>query len=147
MFLQIAIGSALILLTITIGGLVVMAMEIGFARTHHWLLREPHRPKLLIVIAAVSVGVLMVLSAGIWVWAFAFWGIGAFPTLEESLYFAMVSYTTLGFGDILLPREWRLLAGMAAANGFLGFGLLTALLVEALRHVRLGQLDARRRRD
>ena len=34
---------------------------------------------------------------------------------------------------------------MAAANGFLNFGLMTALLVEALRHVRLGQVDARRR--
>ena len=62
------------------------------------------------------------------------------------MYFSLVSFTTLGFGDVLFPPEWRLLSGMAAANGLLNFGLLTALLVEALRHVRLGQMNARDRR-
>jgi hypothetical protein len=72
--------------------------------------------------------------------------LGIFETLEEAVYFALVSYTTLGFGDVLLEKEWRLLSGMAAANGLLNFGLLTALLVEALRHIRLGQMDVRRGR-
>ena len=49
---------------------------------------------------------------------------------------------------LLVPaREWRLLAGMEAANGLLNFGLLTALLIEALRQIRLGQFDARRKRE
>ena len=52
--------------------------------------------------------------------------------------------TTLGFGDLLLPQPWRLLAGMEAANGFLTFGLLTALLIEGLRQVRLRQAETRR---
>jgi hypothetical protein len=33
---------------------------------------------------------------------------------------------------------------MASVNGFLSFGLLTALMVEALRQVRLSQLEMRR---
>ena len=41
----------------------------------------------------------------------------------------------------------RLLAGMEAANGFLNFGLLTALLIEGLRQVRLGQWDTRQKRS
>jgi hypothetical protein len=41
------------------------------------------------------------------------------------------------------PPAWRILAAMAAVNGFLSFGLLTALLVEALRQVRLAQLERR----
>ena len=68
-----------------------------------------------------------------------------FATLEASVYFSLVAYTTLGFGDILLPNDWRLLSGMAAANGLLNFGLLTAILVETLRQIRLGQIDALRR--
>jgi len=46
----------------------------------------------------------------------------------------------LGFGDILLPMEWRLLAGMAAVNGLLNFGFLTVLTVEVLRRIRLAQM-------
>ena len=83
---------------------------------------------------------------GVWVWAAAFLELGAFSTLEESVYFALVVFTTLGLGDVILPMEWRLLAGMAAANGFLNFGLLTALLIEALRQVRLAQVEKRRSR-
>lgn len=79
-------------------------------------------------------------------WALAFVELGAFGTLEESVYFALVVFTTLGLSDVILPMEWRLLSGMAAANGFLNFGLLTALLIEALRHIRLAQVDRRKSR-
>jgi hypothetical protein len=42
-------------------------------------------------------------------------------------------------------QGWRLLAGMEAANGFLNFGLLTALLIEAFRQVRINQVEQQRR--
>ncbi len=145
MFIQIAIGAGLLLISILIAAVSAWVMEILFQRAHGWLMREPHRPKLVALIVAVSLWVLGIITAGVWIWAGAFYALGIFPTLEEAVYFAIVSYTTLGFGDVLLPVEWRLLAGMAAANGLLNFGLLTALLVEALRHVRLGQVEHRRR--
>lgn len=59
----------------------------------------------------------------------------------------MVMFTTLGLGDVLLPKDWRILAGMEAANGFLNFGLLSALFIEALRLVRLNQVKVSRRRE
>lgn len=143
MLVQIALGSGLLLSSILIAALSAILMEMTFGWGHEWLLREPHRPKLVVLIAGVSVWVLGVITAGVWLWAFAFLALGVFATLEESVYFSLVTFTTLGFGDVLLPKEWRLLAGMAAANGLLNFGLLTALLVEALRHVRLGQVAMR----
>ena len=66
--------------------------------------------------------------------------LGLFDALEPAVYFALVSFTTLGYGDLLLPDGWRLLGGMAAANGFMTFGILIASLVEALRHVRVAQI-------
>ena len=146
MFVQIVIGSGLLLLSILIAATSAMVMEWVFAVATPWLLREPHRPKLMLVLAGVSVWVLAILTAGIWIWALAFHALGAFVTLEEAVYFSLVSSTTLGFGDVLLPMEWRILSGMAAANGFLTFGLMTALMVEALRHIRLGQHEARKKR-
>jgi hypothetical protein len=145
MFIQIAIGTGLLIISILIGAVSAWGIELAFLRSHRWLMREPHRPKLMIVVAGVALWVLGILTAGTWIWAGAFYALGIFATMEESVYFALVAFTTLGFGDILLPVEWRLLAGMAATNGLLNFGALTALLVEALRHVRLGQVEQRRR--
>lgn len=139
MFLQIALGSALLTTTILIGAASAMGVELALASMRDWLRGPPHRPKLLLVIAAVLLWVLGTITVGVWLWAFAFHLLGVFATLEQSVYFALVTFTTLGFGDLLLPLEWRLLGGMAAANGFLSFGLLTALLVEALRQVRIDQ--------
>lgn len=135
------------LINITLAAIAAMVLEVIFQRGHTWLMREPHRPKLVILLAGVSLWILGVVTVGVWVWGLAYYKLGVFGTLEEAIYFSLVSYTTLGFGDVLLHQQWRLLAGMEAANGFLNFGLLTALLIEALRQIRLGQVEQRRRRD
>jgi hypothetical protein len=41
-------------------------------------------------------------------------------TFEEALYFLIVTFTTVGYGDITLgAEEWRLLSGTEALNGVL----------------------------
>lgn len=146
MGIQLLLGSSLLLCSILFSAVFALIMEMTFLWGHKWLLKEPHRPKLILVISAVSVWALAVLTIAVWLWAFAFLALGAFATLEEAVYFSLVTFTTLGFGDVLLPKEWRLLAGLASANGLLNFGLLTAVLVEALRTVRLGQVEVNRKR-
>ena len=74
----------------------------------------------------------------IWLWAYAYLRLDLFGSVEQALYFAAVSYTTLGFGDVLLPEDWGLLSGAAAANGLLLFGLSAAFLVETSARLRLG---------
>lgn len=145
MLVQIVTGTGLLLVNIVLAALAALAMELGFQRFHPWLMREPHAPKLVVLVASVSLGVLGVITAGLWIWALAYRALGVFPDLESAVYFSLVTYTTLGFGDLLLPQHWRLLAGMEAANGFLNFGLLTALLIEGMRQVRLRQAETRRR--
>ena len=81
------------------------------------------------------------ITLDVWLWAFAFQYLGVFPDLEHAVYFALVSFTTLGYGDLLLPTEWRILGGMAAANGLLNIGLMTAFMIEALRHIRVRQIE------
>jgi voltage-gated potassium channel Kch len=145
MFVQIAVGTGLLLVNILMAAVAAMALEVIFVRLHPWLMREPHRPKLVGLLVGVSLWVLGVITAGTWIWAVALDALGAFPNLEEALYFSLVAYTTLGLGDIVPAPEWRLLAGMEAANGLLNFGLLTALLIEAFRQIRLGQVEQKRR--
>ena len=145
MFIQIAVGTGLLLVNLTFAAVAAMVLEVLFLRFHPWLLREPHRPKLVLLIAGVSLWVLGVVTVAVWVWALALVGLGAFATLEEAVHFSLAAFTTLGLGDVVPAREWRLLAGMEAANGFLNFGLLTALLIEALRQIRLSQFEHRRK--
>lgn len=146
MFTQIAIGTMLMMMTILISGFAFFALEVLLSRSHSWLMREPHRPKLALVMSVTVIWVLGMVTVGVWLWAFAFRALDIFTTMEASVYFALVAYTTLGYGDILLPHEWRLLGGMAAANGLLSMGLLTAMLVEVLRHVRIGQIEMARKK-
>jgi hypothetical protein len=143
MLTQIALGTGLLVLNVLIMALAAFFLEDAFRRAHLWLISPPQRPKLLLMLVCVCLWVLAVVSTGVWIWALALNQLGAFPTLESSVYFALVAFTTLGLGDVLAPAEWRILAAMAAVNGFLSFGLLTALLVEALRQVRLAQLELR----
>jgi Ion channel len=143
MLVQIALGTGLLLINVMVMAVAALALEVVFRRAHPWLIAPPQRSKLLVMLVGVGIWVLAVITTGVWIWAFALWGLGAFGTVEESVYFSLVAFSTLGLGDVVPPTEWRILSVMAAVNGFLSFGLLTALLVEALRQVRLAQLDRR----
>jgi len=83
--------------------------------------------------------ILLVLTLSVWSWAGVYLYIGLFDQLETALYFAIVSFTTVGYGDVVIGENWRLLAGMTATNGLLVFGLFTAFLVEILDVVRFRQ--------
>ncbi len=74
-------------------------------------------------------------------WAFTYRRYELFENFETAFYFSSASYTTLGFGDVLLPEAWRLLAGATAANGFLLFGLSAAFLFDAAGQLRLAGVN------
>ncbi len=83
-----------------------------------------------VMLVLLSVWLMAAHVIEIGVWAALFLRLQIFDAIEPSLYFAAVSYTTLGFGDVLLPEEWRLLSGACAASGLLMFGLSAAFLFE-----------------
>ena len=140
---QILLGSGLLVVNVLVMALAAMVLESVFRVAHPWLVRPPQRPKLLVMLVGVGIWVLVVLRVGIWMCAYVLFETGVFKSIEESLYYSIEAFSTLGLGDVVPKDEWRILAAMAAVNGLLSFGLLTALLVEALRQVRLGQLERR----
>ena len=74
------------------------------------------------------------------IWATFYYARGLFPDFETSLYFSVTSYTTIGFGDVVLPRAWRMLGGIEGISGVLLCGLSTAFvfaIVNALFQMRL----------
>jgi hypothetical protein len=63
-----------------------------------------------------------------------------FSDFETALYFSITSYTTIGFGDVVLPRAWRLFGGIEGITGVLLCGLSTAFvfaIINAMFQVRV----------
>ncbi len=78
-------------------------------------------------------------------WAVAYWyfaGEAEFANFESTVYFSSVTYTTLGYGDIVLTNKWRMVCGVEAMNGILLFGWSTALLFLLVQHLWFGRNDA-----
>lgn len=146
MFLQIALGSGLLVVNVLVMAVAALVLETVFRAAHPWLITPPQRAKLILMLVGVGIWILAVLTVGVWIWAYVLFETGVFKSMEESVYFAIVAFSTLGLGDVVPHQEWRIFAAMAAVNGFLSFGLLTALLVEALRQVRLAQLEMRHKK-
>ena len=133
MIAQLAIGT----LIIVINAGVQAEMFASFARRLEMVILVLRRKlRRFTNTAAIVVAVLFVMlvhSVQVWIWAATFMVLGAFHELEPALYFSLISFTTVGFGDITLGPEWRLLSGLMAANGFMSFGWSTAYMVELVR--------------
>ena len=78
------------------------------------------------------------------VWALFFHYVGVLETWESAVYFSTSSFTTVGFGDLVLSQEWRLLGSIEAINGMILFGWSTAFLFAGVRRIysHLYGLDA-----
>jgi hypothetical protein len=79
------------------------------------------------------------------IWAAFYSWNGLFHDFETSLYFSLSSYTTAGYGEVLLPRSWRLLGTIEAISGVLLCGLSAAFLFAIVNALfRFGALRFRR---
>ncbi|WP_192179770.1 ion channel [Mesorhizobium amorphae] len=67
-------------------------------------------------------------------WALLYRSLGAFEDFETAVYFSGVTFTSLGYGDVVLSGRMRLLAPLQAANGLMMFGVTTALFIAAVQH-------------
>jgi hypothetical protein len=136
MLLQLLIGSAIISLTIVIHVGFTAAAEWGLSREHIWPGRRAGFVRFVVLLVGMTLLLLASISLCVWLWALCLMWLGVFHEAEIAVYFALVSFTTLGFGDIILDKQWRILSGLMAANGLLIFGLTTAVLVDFLSRFR-----------
>jgi hypothetical protein len=85
-----------------------------------------NHPSLLLIITMIAtVSVLMAAHViEVFVWSLSYAIVGAVPAEGGLVYFAFVSYATLGYGDVLPVERWQLPGPLAAMNGALLFGVV-----------------------
>lgn len=132
MWEQIILGSALIIGTTVAHGIGTIVAMFGLTHVHRF--NDTHVGRGFVISALVLVMFLISVADAV-VWAFAYVEVGAIPEFEAALYFSMVTFTTLGYGDLTLDPSWRLLASFEAANGIIMFGWTTALIVAYLQRI------------
>ena len=67
-------------------------------------------------------------------WAVIYMALGAFQDFETALYFSGLTFTSLGYGDVVINGRVRLIAPLQAANGLMMFGITTGLFIAAFQH-------------
>jgi ion channel len=68
-------------------------------------------------------------------WAVAFAWTRALPELQSALYFSAVTYTTTGYGDLVLPERWRLVGAVEALTGILMCGWSTGFFFAVVSRI------------
>ena len=142
-----AITTAEMLTKLLIGfGLMALCVAIhavGLTAAIRYLRRSADRARTFLsctgLLIAIAGGTIFVHLIEITVWAvFYAWSQGM-PDMDSALYFSAVTYTTVGYGDLVLPHEWRLVGGVEALTGILMCGWSTAFffaVVSRMYHVQ-----------
>jgi len=137
MLINIVIGCVLVVLTTVLhAGAMVAALQ-GFRIAHaeRWARETPLTRVSVVAALVLTMFLATLIEAGMW--AGTYLALGAISGLERALYFSTVTYTTLGYGDVVMEDGWRLLSSFEAANGIIMFGWTTALIVAAVQRVYL----------
>jgi hypothetical protein len=69
-------------------------------------------------------------QVGLWA-GFLVW-LGALKTYDDAFYFSLVTFATLGYGDIVLAPGYRIFGALGATCGSLMLGWSTALIFAAI---------------
>jgi hypothetical protein len=139
---EIAVGTLILIVVIFVHGAGIRAINQRFSKawvqvsctTPHWRVN--------LLLAAAIASLTAVHFTETLIWAIPIYVKGFIPSLRDSYYFVLQSYTTLGEGNIDLPERWRLLGPIIAMSGLFTFGWTGSVLVSIM--TEFGKLDRAR---
>ena len=124
--ISIAVAIVFVCLLLHVAGILLMA---------EWLLqhrqyfeRSGARIHFSILMIGLISGIMILHVAESSMWGTFYYTSELFQDFETSLYFSLVSYTAIGYGDVVLPQKWRLLGAIQGVSGVLICGLSAAFI-------------------
>lgn len=88
------------------------------------------------LVVAVMLGLFMIHAIEIVEYALLYLAIGALDSLESALYFSTSTFSSVGYGDLVLAPQWRLLSAIEGLNGLILIGWSTAFLMSLMTRLR-----------
>ena len=140
---EIAIAAAIVSVCLMIHLTGILLMAEWLFQWREALDRSPTRKAFALLIVTLFGGILLLHLIQTGIWAVFYYTQNLFDDFETSLYFSMVSFTTLGYGDVLLPKRWRLLGVVEGFSGVLLCGISTAFIFAVINGVFQAQLRQR----
>jgi hypothetical protein len=131
MFTNLTLGTAMIALTVVTHTLGLIAITRVMSAMIRYLRLHAHNTGKTIAMVSTVLSLFLVHTVEVWSWAVGLLAVGALGTFDEALYFSTVTFSTLGYGDLIPAPEWRLFGALEGVNGFLLIGWSTAYLVSA----------------
>jgi len=132
---QLAVSTGLVAVT-ALAHLAGLAALIALMQLHGGRRRTPHvrLDQTLLLMSAVF-GLFVLHGAEIWLYAAVYRLAGELPTFEDALYFSTSTYATIGYGDLVLSRAWRIVGAIEGVNGIILLGWSTAFFVSVVRRL------------
>jgi len=140
---QILIACFLVAITVTVhaSGLALLLRFLIKSRatlpTQHWPVTT--------LLIRVAWFLILMHAAEITVWALFYLWAGCLPDAESALYFSGVTYTTIGYGDLILPKPWRLLGPIEGLTGILMCGLSAGLFFALASRIYASRPEEKRK--
>jgi hypothetical protein len=139
LLIQLTLASAMVVATVLIH-LTGLAILVRILRARRWMRVYEHLRPITLLLGA-SIGIFAIHTAEIWLFALLYLILGAAGDFEQSLYFSTVTYATIGYGDVLMAKSWRVLGAIEGAAGVIMLGWSTAFLVSLLAQSKLLRHD------
>lgn len=96
--------------------------------------RSPHLASLIFSFSILLMLFLHIIELAIW--GAVMWWVGLISNLRDSIYFSANTYTTIGYGRMILPENWRELSPIIAISGLFTFAWTTGQMFELVGYRR-----------
>jgi hypothetical protein len=131
---------ALAVVALALVAATLLVHVVGLSLLMRWLVRLPNglpldfAPFTWLLIRLVW-ALLLIHGLEIWIWAIAYHVGAHLPDMGTALYFSGVTYTTIGYGDVLVERPWRILAPIEGLTGIVMCSLSAAFFFAVVSRV------------
>jgi hypothetical protein len=144
MLMNLLLGISTMGLCLLLQSLLMLAAVRYYSR-HDYLVNSPSMGASFIVVNGVMFVLILGNLTQAAIWALLFQLLGEFEQFSDAYYHSAVNFATLGYGDVVMSAQHKLLGPLQAINGVLMIGVSTALLMAVYQDAIRKTLEARRR--